>query len=511
MARSTIDPELVRASGEFGVDLAHARHTARLSDRIYLALPYLHGLTKPSRRLLQAAALLQDVGVSSAAGKAGHHLRGRAIILRSRHLPLSPGRRRIVAEAVGLHASQSDLDAFLSDPGPARAAPLRAVAARIAAILRIADGLSGPGRTNVAITGIHDDGSSVEICVSPEAPIAAASAKADLWNRVMLRPVRALAAQIIPDRPEPWIRPDAPTLDACRRVAQRYLEQFLSREHALGDTEDMEVVHELRVAVRRLRTALRAFRAHVSGRFAAERGELGRLGGALGGARDADVFIAFLRAQADQAPPRRRGCLDSLMASERRRRGCRYREAREAVRSPAARAFREGLYHALRRPVGARGGLKPRGRDADRPIRVVGRRMLRGGLKRLTKYPRRLDRMDTETWHRLRIECKRVRYAGEFLADIYPDSLRGLTRTMTRMQDLLGQAHDADVFGLRLAALGRARRAAPGRRQAVVAIAERLEARRAECLTRGGRTWLSFTSAKRQKQIVSLIAAPLRG
>ena len=73
------------------------------------------------------------------------------------------------------------------------------------------------------------------------------------------------------------------------------------REHRRGYAEDIEVIHETRVAVRRLRTALRMFRAHVSGRFATERAELGRLADALGLARDADVFVEFLREQAGQA------------------------------------------------------------------------------------------------------------------------------------------------------------------------------------------------------------------
>jgi CHAD domain-containing protein len=48
-------------------------------------------------------------------------------------------------------------------------------------------------------------------------------------------------------------------------------------------------------------------------------------------------------------------------------------------------------------------------------------------------------------YHRLRIRCKRLRYALEFLADLYPGKTQALVRRLVAVQDILGLHQDADV------------------------------------------------------------------
>src|SRR5262249_47821530 len=60
-------------------------------------------------------------------------------------------------------------------------------------------------------------------------------------------------------------------------------------------------------------------------------------------------------------------------------------------------------------------------------------------------------------YHRLRIDCKRLRYALEFLADLYPDGARPLVKRLVVLQDVLGLHQDADVAISRLRGLARER------------------------------------------------------
>ena len=63
-------------------------------------------------------------------------------------------------------------------------------------------------------------------------------------------------------------------------------------------------------------------------------------------------------------------------------------------------------------------------------------------------------------YHRLRIRCKRFRYALEFLADLYPGSTRPLVKRLVALQDVLGLHQDAAVAIERLRQLATERRGA---------------------------------------------------
>jgi CHAD domain-containing protein len=78
-------------------------------------------------------------------------------------------------------------------------------------------------------------------------------------------------------------------------------------------------------------------------------------------------------------------------------------------------------------------------------------------------------------YHRLRIHGKRLRYALEFFAELYPGPTRALTKRLAALQDILGLHQDADVAIARLRALvdERADRLEPATVFAMGQIAER--------------------------------------
>jgi hypothetical protein len=60
---------------------------------------------------------------------------------------------------------------------------------------------------------------------------------------------------------------------------------------------------------------------------------------------------------------------------------------------------------------------------------------------------------DPADFHRLRIRCKRLRYALEFVSEIYDGRTRGVVRRVVRLQDCLGLMQDAEVAASRLHSL----------------------------------------------------------
>jgi CHAD domain-containing protein len=117
-------------------------------------------------------------------------------------------------------------------------------------------------------------------------------------------------------------------------------------EHAEGvlDTGDIERVHDMRVATRRLRAALEIFEPCFPAKEYGEAlGEVKRLADALGERRDRDVAIATLHVFSDQMPaPDRRG-VGSLIEHLRGEQEQANRELAPLVEQPHLRVLRESL------------------------------------------------------------------------------------------------------------------------------------------------------------------------
>lgn len=110
---------------------------------------------------------------------------------------------------------------------------------------------------------------------------------------------------------------EAFSLAAARVVEVRSGEVF---GHAGGvlDLEDIEPLHDMRVATRRLRAALEVFRpCFPRKRYKGALRRVKALADALGERRDRDVSIAFLAGFLDQAPAADRERLESLLAELR--------------------------------------------------------------------------------------------------------------------------------------------------------------------------------------------------
>jgi CHAD domain-containing protein len=110
-------------------------------------------------------------------------------------------------------------------------------------------------------------------------------------------------------------------LAAVRVIEVRSAEVF---EHSAGvlGTEDIEPLHDMRVATRRLRASLEVFRScFPKKRLKAAMGPLTELADALGGRRDRDVAIEFLLEFVEGAPAGDRGRLEILTAKLREEQG----------------------------------------------------------------------------------------------------------------------------------------------------------------------------------------------
>lgn len=283
----------------------------------------------------------------------------------------------------------------------------------------------------------------------------------------------------------------------CARSALKQVAAIRREVAGVKDGRDIECLHRMRVASRRLRCALGLLEPELGAAGRALRKPSRRITRALGAARDLDVRIAFVAGELAAARDRRvRPGLRRLMERAREDRA----RAQEQVMEMLATLEREDVLGAVERavrPLAGRAAGAGRVRESRRRAAPeVARRL--DALLALEGAVSRLD--DVEGLHRMRIEAKHLRYALEMLAPAYHGALRPFVTAVRRAQRLLGQIHDCDMWIAYLPAFladerascrvpggaaGGVDRLIPGLEE----LCRMLGARRAECFAAFGVLW----------------------
>lgn len=223
---------------------------------------------------------------------------------------------------------------------------------------------------------------------------------------------------------------------AARLVAAACLAQAQANEAGAVASDDPEFIHQLRVALRRLRSSFRLFRAVLpSASLAPIAGEIAWAARVLGECRDWDVFVTeslppLLGALGDESAAR------ALATAARRRQ----REARRAAREAIA-SVRWGL--ALVRLARWIATTPAEDSAGAPPLSDFASARLRKGARAVRRGARAFDRLDAPGRHDLRIRVKRQRYAVEFLASLFRGSgPRRHGKALAAAQEALGLAND---------------------------------------------------------------------
>lgn len=220
-------------------------------------------------------------------------------------------------------------------------------------------------------------------------------------------------------------------------IACACLAHFEANRAGMLAGDDPEYLHQGRVALRRLRTAIALFAPVLDdGPRLRARQDLRRLLRELGPARDWDVFVAFTVAPALAAAPGNRG-LDSLARkSERRRRLARER-ARRAVRAQAPSKFKGEL-----------AALASSAEPAHRPVRRYAREVLARCARRVRRRGKGIRSLDAARLHRLRMAVKRLRYALHYFSPLFPKRrVAAMREALESLQHALGDINDCAVAG----------------------------------------------------------------
>jgi len=306
----------------------------------------------------------------------------------------------------------------------------------------------------------------------------------------------------------PLVEPNIPLAEAVRRIFQQQIEQLISLEYGLEYDEDVEFVHEMRVATRRLRSALGILGKSLGATGKHLKGEISWLADTLGKVRDSDVFLIFLGKYVRNSDEAHVPFVRSLMEAEREVRKANYGELVKAFRSDRCVLFQNDFRQLAVSPVGSEGGIQRAGKRAGRPVWKQARRDIARWFEQVEGYGRKLDRLSTEEQHQLRIDCKKLRYTAEFFKDIYPKELRIVTNPASTMQDLLGEVHDVVVWSGRIRGHIAQREELSVDDPAAAVLFAHLEQRKEDDLGKAQKVWRRFTKSKRRARVRKAIASP---
>jgi CHAD domain-containing protein len=249
----------------------------------------------------------------------------------------------------------------------------------------------------------------------------------------------------------PALRPDMTIEETIAAVLRNCLAHFLGNLPTLESGDKIAAVHQMRVAMRRLRSALKLF-VHVApcSEFEALAEESKRIATVLGGARDWDVFVerlttgplgrfsaspgfGALLAAAEGKADEGHAEVDRLAADK-----AVARFVLRVERMAASRGWRDGADESALTALEA-------------PIEEFARGRLDALRAKLKHSGRHFRSMAPEKRHALRIAMKHMRYATEFFGALFPDpsAAEHYAEKAAALQEQLGALNDA-VIEMRL-------------------------------------------------------------
>jgi exopolyphosphatase/guanosine-5'-triphosphate,3'-diphosphate pyrophosphatase len=180
----SLDEQIDRFAEACGVDLVHTRHVGQLAGEIYDGLSQFYELSAADRRLLEAAARMQDVGYLIS--YEGHHKHSYHLILHSRLEAFRPEELEIVANVARYHRGSLPKKKHENFTELNEADRLRV--RQMAAVLRVAGGLDRSHNQTVKSVRVAATADTVELHIAadeyPEVDLWAARRRAELFEQV---------------------------------------------------------------------------------------------------------------------------------------------------------------------------------------------------------------------------------------------------------------------------------------------------------------------------------------
>lgn len=304
------------------------------------------------------------------------------------------------------------------------------------------------------------------------------------------------------------VQADDTMSEAGRKVLLDELIKMLQHETGSRTGEDIEDVHDMRVSIRRMRSAMRLLEPYFKQKaIAPYMRRLRKIGQTLGSVRDLDVLIADLQKYAEGLPEESVTALAPVLDKLERRRISARERLNNALDRGAYRRFVQDFAAFLTTP--GKGTYKDEN-GVVRPMQVrhVLPEMIYRHLGTVRAYDAVIDDADLTTMHALRIEFKRLRYVVSLFGEVLGSSAADFITELKTIQDYLGRLNDLTVARERLTDLMGdldAEIYADGR-AVLQSYVEALEAEQKALREDANRVWDHFNTKKVQRQLALSVA-----
>lgn len=286
--------------------------------------------------------------------------------------------------------------------------------------LRVVSGSADEGPPQSLLDALREDGAT------PAAPLTSAAVRG--------------GSSVVADVAEPaTVGPQDPAGAAVQVHLQTYVRRFL-RQDVRVRLDLPDSVHQMRVAARRMRSALKVFGPLVRRRWARHlRDELGWAASQLGHSRDIEVLLDRLDRHAAELPGdderRIREHIDPVL-----------REQAASGRTGALAALHSQRHRELLDALAAAAGEPHLTRAAQAPSAAVLPPLFEASYQKLAAGVDELSlQAPADQWHRTRISAKQARYAADALAPVFGEPAKALATALSEITELLGEHQDAVI------------------------------------------------------------------
>ncbi|MGQ9908274.1 MAG: CHAD domain-containing protein [Candidatus Flexifilum sp.] len=301
------------------------------------------------------------------------------------------------------------------------------------------------------------------------------------------------------------VSPEDTMAEAGRKVLLQQFIEMLKHEAGSRTGGDIEDVHDMRVATRRMRSTLQLLEPYFKPKaINGYRVQLRKIARALGAVRDLDVLIADIERYRETLDEAGRARLEATLAL--------LNEERAEARAFLNRTLDKGDYRRfvddfttfLLTP-GA--GARPIDPHDVAPVQVRHAlpTLIYSRLGQVRAYDTVLEDADETTLHSLRIEFKRLRYATTLFAEVLGESIKPFIEELKAAQDHLGRLQDIVTAETVIHLL--ADRLDDAQKEAAQGYLDALSVERETLRKTAKQMWKRFNARTVQRQLASAIAA----
>lgn len=233
--------------------------------------------------------------------------------------------------------------------------------------------------------------------------------------------------------------------DYAQQVIEQQYYHFAKQEQKVLADKKPEPLHQMRVGLRRLRTALKIFADVIVLPKAASEKSLRDVARVLGELRDFDVQLVSLQTDyRPYLPEAEQASLDEAIATLSQRRTKTFRKVADTLNKSRYQTLKGAYEEWLSAPR-----YKPL---AEMPLGSTLPDLLSPLLSTLLLHPgwliplEAVSEENSEVLHDLRKACKYARYQAEFFTPFYGEAFQTWVNEIKELQSRLGQLHDAQVM-----------------------------------------------------------------